>query len=247
MSTPKRFAKGVTNVKSGTTMGNCIIPDPTSVAVWMEDFHKFDPGEWIVTRNETAPAYTSIGLAGSSEKISDAQLGILAVVTAAADDDYSFFQKGDSGADGSVSESWTLTAGQKLWFKARLKANDVDTCDLIVGLKAVDTTPLATHTDGVWFQSDDGDAYLDFYSYSSSASVITDTNIGTIADDTFFTCGFYFDGNKHLYYYFNDEEVAQSTSTNTTNEIAVTFGIQNGSAAASTLSMDYICVVQERP
>lgn len=50
MSSPQRFTKGVTNVSSDKTMGQLIVPDPISVQTFMEDFNKFVPGDWFITR-----------------------------------------------------------------------------------------------------------------------------------------------------------------------------------------------------
>jgi len=248
MTSPIRYSKGVTNVASEKTMGQLLCLDPTLVTTFMDDFFKFDPGEWIATRNEAQLASTNIGLAGSSEKIADGTDGVLACVTSILDDDYVFFQKGDSGADGTVSEMWTMIAGKKLWFKAKLKCNDVDTADFYTGLVVTDTSPVASvPADGFWFISDDGDAYLDFHLYSSSASQLSRTAVATLTDDTFFTMGLYWDGIDTVHVFYNDRKVAAGSGiTPTTTELALSFGIQNGSGAASTLSMDYLCVVRER-
>lgn len=242
MSSPQRFSKGVTNVASDKTMGQLICPDPTLVVTHMDDFFKFDPGEWITTRSQST--YTS----ESHEKITDATDGILALTTTAGDDDYVFFQKGDSGADGSVSEQFALVSGKKLWFRARMKCNDVDTADFYAGLFVTDTSPVASApSDGLWFMSDDGDAYLDFHLYKSSASQLSSTAVATLLDDTFFSVGAHWDGVNKVQVFYNDGKVAEVTGiTPTTTELAVSFGIQNGSAAASILSMDYITVIKER-
>jgi len=252
MPTPKRFSKGVTNVASDKTMGNLIVPDPTSVVTYMEDFFKFDPGEWITTRVATPTAYnTAGGHVEGYEQITDATDGVLAVVTTAGDDDYCFFQYGgadyDSSSDGP-RETFTMIVGNKLWFKARLKCNDVDAADFYVGLFVTDTSPVASApSDGLWFISDDGDAYLDAHLYSSSASQLSRTAIQSVSDDTYFTVGAYWDGVNTVQIFSNDIKRAEGTGiTPTTTQLAVSFGIQNGSAAASTLSLDYLCVIRER-
>jgi len=235
-------------------MGQLVTMDPTLVITYMEDFFKFDPGEWIVTRQESQPTASDIegtGASRSYEQVTDAAGGVLAVYTTIYDNDYAYFQYGgseyDSTGDGP-RELFTTVSGKKLWYKSRLKCNDVDTADFYTGLFVTDTSPVASApSDGFWFISDDGDGYLDFHLYSSSASLTSRTAVATLSDDTFFDVGFYYDGSSDVHIFYNNREVASATGlTLSTSEMAVSFGIQNGSAAASTLSMDYICVIRER-
>jgi len=239
MTTPQRFSKGVTNVTSDKTMGMLIIPDPTSVHMFMRDFDNFIPTEWDFTRSHT-------GSTMGSENLADADGGVLAFYPANADNDYTFFQF--AGADGSYegTEIFTIESGKKLWFKARLKVSDTGDSDFFIGLQQKGSTPLTAPANGVWFQSDDGDDYLDFRVYSGSASILADVEIATLADDTYFTVGFHWDGGG-LQYFYNDAEVGETTSISpSTTEMTIVFGVQNGSAAARTMSLDYVCVIKER-
>lgn len=239
MSSPKRFARGVTNVASGNTMGQLIIPDPTSVHVFMEDFNKFNPGDWFITRIQSS---TTAG----AETIGDADGGVLAFYPNAGDDDSTFFEWKATDNVTSASEIFTFESGKKLWFKARFKVSDTGESDYFIGLKSADTTPLTSPVDGVWFQSDDGDDYLDLKVYSGSAVVLADTAIATLVDNTYVTCGYHFDGGR-LYYYVNDVLVGENGSLSVpTAALTVSFGVQNGAAAAKTMSVDYVCVIKER-
>jgi len=219
-------------------MGQLIIPDPTSVHLFMDDFNKFVPDDWFITRIHT-------GATVGDETISDADGGIFAFYPGNADNDSTFLEwKGTSRIE-SASEIFTFESGKKLWFKSRFKVSDTGDADFFVGLKSADTTPLTAPVDGVWFQSDDGDDYLDLNAYKTSASVLTQTQIYTMADDTYITCGFYYDGTLRMF--VNDNEVASvSGFTIPTAALTISFGVQNGSATARTMSVDYICVVKER-
>ncbi len=239
MTTPNRFTKGVTNVASDKTMGQLIIPDPTSVHLFMDDFNKFNPGDWFITRTHT------IGTAGS-ETIGDADGGILAFYPGTADNDNTFFEWKATDHVTTASEIFTFESGKKLWFKTRFKVSDTGESDYFIGLKSADTTPLTSPVDGVWFQSDDGDDYLDLQVYKASAASLADTEIYTMADDTYITCGFYFDGGR-LTYFVNDIAVGDSGSLAIpTAALTISFGVQNGSAAARTMSVDFICIIKER-
>ena len=60
--------------------------------------------------------------------------------------------------------------------------------------------------------------------------------------------GFYYDGKSAIEYYVDDVKLGTSVTTNLPDdeELAVSFGIQNGAAAAKTMTVDYIFVSQER-
>ena len=258
MPAPRRYTNGVTTVAQSNPLGYYIHPDPTQVHEYMEDFHQFNPMDWIAHRSEAHIAQLATQT-NSREQVNDERGGILEVVTTINDDAYTFLQKGhletyETGVGAGVStttygESFALAAGKKVWFKTRLKADDVDACSLKAGLILYDATaPVETaQSDGLWFESADGSTDLDFYTYTSSAATISDTGLNTIADDTYFTVAFYFDGSSNIYYYFNDSlEGSASTSSFPTTQLLPSFGIMNGSAAVSTLSMDYVMASEER-
>ena len=238
MSSPQRYSKGVTNVDSSKTMGQLIVPDPTSVQVFMEDFMKFVPGDWFITR-------THAGSTAGAETIGDASGGVLAFYPANADDDNTFFQYKATANVTTASEIFTLESTKKLWFKARLKVSDTGDSEFFIGLQSADTTPLTAPVDAVWWKSDDGDDYLDFGMYAASVSTLSETAIATIVDDTYFTVGFYWDGVDTIQYFYNDVIQGSSTATYPTAAMTVSFGVQNGSAAARTMSVDYIAVIKE--
>ena len=253
MSAPKRFANGVTNVGTSDPFSQLGMLDPTKYHIFFRDFDKFDPNEWITQRSETYVGNTALAttVTDSYEQVADGRDGILSIVTSVNDNDYAFFQRGRTikSSTSAYGESFALASGKKVWFKARLKADDVDACSLKTGLVVIDSTdPIETaNADGLWFYSADGSTNLDFYTYKSSAGTISDTGITTIADDTYFTISFYFDGTSYIRYYVNGNlEGEASTSSYPTTELAPSFGIMNGSAAQSTLSIDYICAIEER-
>jgi len=205
----------------------------------MDDFIKFDPSDWFITRVGT-------GATAGVETISDATNGELAFYPKNGDDDSTFFQyKGYSNVS-TASEIFTLESGKKLWFKAKLKISDTGESDFIMGLQSADTTPLTSPVDAVWWKSDDGDDYLDFGMYAGSVSTLADTALATLTDSTYFTVGFYFDGVDTMSYFYNDTLMGTSTATYPTAAMTVSFGVQNGSAAARTMTVDYICCVKER-
>jgi len=240
MTTPVRYTKGVTNAFSSEVMGYLGMPDPTKYHVFMEDFHRFDPGEWVITRIHT-------GATAGSETISDADGGILTFYPANGDDDSTFFQWKGTANVSTASEIFTISSGKKFWFKTRLYVSDATQSDFIVGLQSADTTPLTSPVDRIAFLKDDGDTNLDFSAYASSTSTLSDTGLHTVANSTHATFGFYYDGVSTLSYFVNDVQAGCGTGTTLpTAEMSPIFGIQNGAAAAKTMVIDYICAIKER-
>ncbi len=116
-----------------------------------------------------------------------------------------------------------------------------------MGLQITDTTPLAV-SDGIFFIKDDGDTNLDFIVEKDGTSTDT-TAIHTMADDTFVTVAFFIDPITSLVQYSvtNAEPVGVvNTNLPTDEELTVSFGIQNGEAAAKTMTIDYVTAIVER-
>lgn len=226
---------GVTNATQGTALGSYIAPDPSICHTWFDDFDDYTAGEWTIT--ETGTGTRAIG---------NADGGILVVTNAAADDDANFLQWSGNTAAGTV-ETYRWAANRSMWFKARLKVSDATQSDLVIGLQITDTTPLAV-TDGLYFLKADGSAVLSFYATKNSTSSTVTT--ATLVDDTYFTVGFFWDaalGKMQVFY--NDTVVGEITSTTNMpddEDLTISFGIQNGAAAAKVLSLDYMLVSKAR-
>ena len=165
------------------------------------------------------------------------------LTNSAADNDLNALQK--------VGESFKFEAGKKLFFKARFAVSDATESDFVIGLQITDTTPLAV-TDGVYFRKHDGDANLDFVVIKDSTAS-TATAITTVANNTYLTVGFYYNGVDEVVYAasINNNNPTILGKLATTNlcddeELTISFGIQNGEAVAKTMSIDYIFVSKER-
>ena len=231
MGTPTRFTNGIGTATVTSTNGDYGMPDPTKWITYFNDFHEYVAGDWTITTTEA-------GSGAATEAVTDVQGGGLLVTNDDADNDADFFNlKG---------ESFKFVAGKKTFFKARFKVSDATQSDFVVGLQITDTTPLAV-SDGVYFMKDDGDASLDLH-VEKNGSDTTASAISTVADDTFLIAGFYYDGKSAIKYYVDDVHLGTSVTTNLPDdeELTVSFGIQNGAAAAKTMTVDYMFVSQER-
>lgn len=229
--TPTRFPNGVTNNDSASILGELKVMDPTQVHTYFNDFDTYVAGDWTITTTEA-------GAGNATEALSDVDGGVLLITTDDADNDNDFLQK--------VGESFTFEAGKKLHFKARFAVGDATQSDFVLGLQITDTTPLAV-SDGVYFGKDDGDASLDFH-VAKDSTLTSASAIATVADDTYLTAEFYYDGDSTIYYGTDGTILGSSVTTNMPDDeiLTVSFGIQAGEAAAKTMSLDYIFVAKER-
>ena len=211
------------------------VPYPSDQTYYMyhNDFMTYNSGDWTVTTTEA-------GTGSASEAITSGAGGQLLLTNAAGDNDLDFLQlKG---------ESFKLSTSKRAYFSARFKVSDVDQSDFVIGLGITDTTPLDT-TDGVFFISADGDAGLDFLIEKDNTNTSTE-DVATMSDDTFITVTFYIDPDRtsQVYYSINNAEPVGVTNANLPDdeELTVSFGIQNGEAAAKTMTIDYVVAAVER-
>lgn len=226
------FPNGLTNNTAQNALGSMIQLDPTTMHTYFNDFDSYVAGNWVVTETDSAATQT----------LADADGGVLLLTNTAADNDLVALQK--------VGESFTFVTGKKLYFKSRFKLSDATQSDAVMGLQITDTTPLAV-TDGVYFIKPDDAATMNFIVVKNSTAT-TKSAILTMANDTYVTVAFYYDGDSTIYYYgstdtLNPTLLGTSVTTNMpTTELTVSFAVQNGAAAAKTMSIDYILVAKER-
>ena len=226
---PQSFPDGLNNLPNSHWMrgrDRLPVPYPPVWSSWFDDFMSYTAGDWVVTE-----------VSDSTQAMGDADDGVLVLTTLTTEDDAAHLQ--------SVGEVYTFQSGKEVYFEARLKIGDATQSDFVIGLQVRDTTPLATMTDGMFFQKDDGDALLDFHSMASSADTAS-TGVHTVVDDTYMKLAFYYDGGTQVLVSVNDALVATVTATPSTTELTVSSAVQAGSAAADVLSVDYIWVAKER-
>ena len=205
-------------------------PDPTDSHVFFDDFNTYNAGDWTITTTEA-------GAGSATEAVGNIDGGVLVITNDSADDDADFLQlKG---------EGFKFESGKRLRFKARFKVSDATQSDIVIGLQITDTTPLDV-SDGVFFLKADGSTTLNLLVEKNGTA--TTQAAATMADDTFVVLEFVYDGGSYIHLSLNNAPVAAVATTNLPDdeELTVSFGIQNGEAAAKVLTIDYIHVVKER-
>jgi hypothetical protein len=223
-----RFPFGLTNVSESNSLADLGMPSPTKFHTYMEDFDYYVAGDWTVTETD----------AGATQALTDGDGGLLLVTNTAADNDLVGIQK--------KGESFRFASGKKLFFEARFKVSDATQSDLAIGLQITDTTPLDI-TDGVFFLKADGSTSVSFLVEKNNTATTTSA-VATMADDTFITLGFNYDGGSVMEYCVNGVVAGTSAVTNLPDDedLAISFALQNGEAVAKTMTVDYIFVAKER-
>lgn len=252
MPTPVRFPGGVTNNSPFQTLAQAGITDPFFYHVYANDFDSLNSTDFVVTDTGT-----------NTNALTAEDGGVLLTTTSAGGSDASFLQLG--AASFQFVPTTATVAGKKSFFKTRVKLSDATNSTFYAGLISTSTTPL-TANDGLFFLKATG--ATTFVLRSIVGGVATDLALTgfNFADATYIELGWYFDGKSTVYafvdnltgYYpqsgsgatnvgtSNKGAVAAFTPTLTTALLNPSFGIQNGAAAAKTMSMDFILAARER-
>lgn len=208
-------------------MGEFILPDMTKAHIFFEDFDYYNAADWIVTE---------VGVA--AQALDNVDGGNLVITNAGADDNSSFLQK--------LGESFLFQTRKKLWFDCLIEVNDAIQSDVVIGLQITDTTPLSV-TDGVYFIKNDDAATFDFVVAKDSA-LTTTSAVSTLSSATFKRLSFFYDGVDKITIFDDGVAVATSVTTNLPDDetLTISFGIQNGEAGVTVMSVDYIMAAKER-
>jgi len=160
-----------------------------------------DPTEFVATVVEA-------GAGVSTAVLDDVAGGGLVITTAASENDGWSMQLGHANA----GEWLGLTGPYYAYFGTEFAINDVDQTDVFLGAAVTDTTLLGGVTDGIYFRSVDASAVLNFV--IEKDSVESSTAAATLADDTYITAEFYWDGvGGYVYAYINGALVATIAET----------------------------------
>ena len=230
-NTVTRLPSGMTNVNDVNLFADLRQSDQTIYHTYYNDFDTYTAGDWVVTETD----------AGATQALTAGDGGLLLITNTAADNDLVVLQK--------TPAAFTFETGKKAFFRCRFKVSDATQSDVVIGLQVVDTTPLDV-TDGIYFLKADDAATVDIICRkNASTGSTTATSIATLTDDTFVTLGWYWDGVDTVQYEVNGVVVGSLTSAATylpDTTCTVSFAIQNGAAAAKTMTVDYIYAGKER-
>ena len=232
-----RLPNGITNEDVGSIFNSLRFPSHLGSHVYEEDFYTFIAGEWTETDVQGA----------NTVAIQDGNGGIITLLTAGADDDEVQLQK---IAAGISAESWLFDPDKRFFVEILATLSEVLLSEILIGLAITDTTLLAGHADGISFRKAEATGAVTLVSEKNSVEVFG--AVGTIVDATAFRLQAYYDGqgSDGRLYGALDGTVGSFSEPNASfpddEELTISFAVRAGEAAAKTLTMDRIVVIQER-
>jgi hypothetical protein len=232
-----RLPNGITNEDVGSIFNSLRFPSHLGSHVYEEDFYTFTAGEWTETDVQGA----------NTIAIVDGDGGIITLLLAGADDDEVQLQKIAAGV--SV-ESWLFDPDKRFFIEVLATLTDVTLSQILIGLAITDTTLLAGHSDGISFRKAEGAG--DVVLVAEKDSVEVSGAVGTIVDATAFRLQAFYDGqgSDGRLYGALDGAIGSFSLPDVSfpddEELTISFAVRAGEAAAKTLTLDRIVVIQER-
>lgn len=224
---------GVTNANRWTNaLGTYVANAPTYVNTVFDDFNTLYSG-----------TYTNTATGAGTATIQNAANGVIKILNSAASSDAQYLQF--AGGTGATIEPFSFVSGQRTWFEVSFQVSNATNTAFVAGLQITDTTPEAA-SDGVWFSKAAASTSVSL-NVANSSTQTTNTGIATVANATQIVLSFYYNGVNSLIWYVNGVESGSSVITNLpTHTLTTSFGVRNGTAAATSMSLDYIFVSCER-
>lgn len=231
--TVTRFPNGVTNASEIAGFAELQVPDPSIYHWFFDDFDFFPPGDRWVEGGVGAPVAPAL-VAGDG--------GRLQLENSAADNDNSWIHQ--------FQPAWTIQAGKKLFFSARVSLNAGTFGEIAVGLQvAVAGDEILEPVNGLFLRKPDGEEGMQIVNRVGgveTASVVTVPGPGFtpgVITQVFFA----YDGQGNVIAGANNiAQVSITPAAFTSAALVIMMGVQNTSAAARILTVDQIFCAKER-
>lgn len=237
-----RMPNGLTNASPGQTFGSAGMPDPSFAQLYHNDFNTFAAADWTTTLVGTG-----------TQALTDADGGALLVSNTAGATDATYMKLANAG--------FKLSAGKPLFFKFAGTLSDL-TNTAYFGLVNKAATTAASITDGVFLTkatSGSGALTLNIRVSSVATTIALPTDQAIVAGAPF-ELGIVVDYLGNVGAYFNPT-TGHTSANNLTGRgpvaalyspslpsalLTPAFGLLNASAAARTLSVDFLTAARER-
>jgi hypothetical protein len=228
--TATNYPDGVTNVIESAALGTFIAPDPSAAHAYFNDFDIYLATDWTVTLVGTG-----------TQAIVSGDGGLLALVNSAANNDVDAIRLANTG--------FIIDPLKSFWIKSRLKIDDITNGQILFGL--VDTMAAFNPSNGVYMFKNSGQipTRLSIEKVNVVTSANADSIASATANDTFFDCAITYNAQEGIIKGWINNSVF-GTITNLTNlpvvALAPAIGVKNGTAAARTLTVDYLMAAKQR-
>jgi hypothetical protein len=201
------------------------------VVKFLEDF----VGHGVLSA-DVSPSWTSTAVGNTTAELTSGMGSQLLITTGAIENDGLSLQL--------AGESFNVYVGHPCYFGCQFSISSATQSDFLIGLCITDTDLLGGMTDGVYFRKVDGSANMTFVLGKDSVETESAT-LATITADMPIMVEFYFDG-LNIDAYVNGSLATRLAQTTSPNDEDLTPSIEflTGSAAAITMSVDWIRVIQ---
>jgi hypothetical protein len=186
--------------------------------------------------------WTVVKDSGASVAIEADTVGGKLVLTSAATTD-------NDGGSIQGNESWVVALGRHLWFETVVNLHDANDCDFAAGFTenfATDPEAMATASNRICFQVDEGNASILCKTEASDVETSTDSQIDA-ADTTDVTLGIHIIGLGVVKFFVN--RVLKATHTTNIPTANMTLGLYHISGSATgtfTTEVDYMFAAMTR-
>ena len=223
-----RLPNGLTTVVKTSSLGSYILPSPRTVHAFFTDFDTYNAAEWTLVQ------------AGSgSQTLLDRDGGWVRFRNASVEGNHTSLQ--------GVAESFAFESQKEMWFETKMEISNDDTQAVwFTGLYLTNADPINVDpTDGVFFRNKDETKVIEFVSVNDSAETAVD--VGSFNADEEFTLGYYYDGNGAFVIFKDKIPITRLTGVDvTTDTLAISLFIENGTGLAMDLNVDYFSVSKGR-
>ena len=243
---PVRYTSGVSTDFPFGPLANYGLPNPFFYHTWADDFDTLNElyTKTVNTNGTVAPTAGPGGLLLFTTNSSTPLITDIASIQLPA-------------------AGFSHTAGKKLFFLTRLQLSSISNAAFRVGLLQTTTTPF-TATDGIFFDKPTG-ALTGLALVSVIGSVATTltipTSAYTLANATNIDLSFHINRNSEILAYVGSQlvgwvppssttgghgAVARFAPSITTANLNPTLAVQSGTAASSTMTIDFAMAAKER-
>lgn len=187
-----------------------------------------NPSDWTATLVNTSTVALSASARG----------GEMIITTDTAENDGINMQM--------VGESYSFNGQYPMYFGIRFKVSEASESDFLVGMAITDTDLVTAVTDGAYFRKIDGSTVVNFVLEKDSLE--STTSVDVCVADAWVTYEFYYNGFT-ISAYVDDVLLATFDAASATNmpddeDLTPSIHFLTGAAAAETMNVDWLRVIQ---